>query len=102
MFNLQGGWWCDISDSLRKEGLRPIESDFTMIKAHLEVYFDASQTVQMEQMCLSELNEISLKNKENDFISQITSRITQDTKTAIIKKNSRNSGRLNPFTKKKF
>lgn len=69
-----------------------------MIKAHLEIYFEASQKVQMEQMNLQELIENELIKTEKKFISQITNRINEDKKTAQLKQTTR-AGRFRPINK---
>eukprot|EP00596_Hydrurales_sp_CCMP1899_P003438 CAMPEP_0119047960 /NCGR_PEP_ID=MMETSP1177-20130426/56021_1 /TAXON_ID=2985 /ORGANISM="Ochromonas sp, Strain CCMP1899" /LENGTH=864 /DNA_ID=CAMNT_0007023211 /DNA_START=1185 /DNA_END=3779 /DNA_ORIENTATION=+ len=96
----EGGWWHEISEGLHKESLQPIEADFTMVQAHLDMFFNASQAVQMEQMMLQELNEISLKTTEKTFINKILSKKTQEAKTALLKHQTKTTGRITPYTKK--
>lgn len=73
-----------------------------MVQAHLDMYFDASQAVQMEQMMLQELDDLSLKTIEKTFINKILSKKTQEAKTALIKHQTKMTGRItNPFPKKK-
>ena len=98
-FFIKGGWWREIYDSLRKEGIHPIESDLKMIKGHLEIYFTASSRVQNDQMNLQELNENELIKTEKHFISQISNRINEDRKIALSKQTTR-AGRFRPITKK--
>ena len=86
---LQGGWWKDISSSLRNSGTIPIESDMSMLKGKLEDFFDTAQMVRMEQIILKDVEDMTSQTSERIFLNQIGSRKAQDTRAATSKMNSR-------------
>jgi hypothetical protein len=98
----EGSWWTELQDSLRRDGVTPIEADLNMIQVRLGQHFEAAQTVQMEQMALQDLGERGRKVHEKRFIDSILSMKTQEFKAELLKHNSKaNKTRVNPFTAKK-
>jgi hypothetical protein len=85
----QGGWWSDVSNSLRSSGIIPIESDMSMLKGKLEDYFNTAQMVHMEQIILKDVEDMTSQTSERIFLNQIGSRMAQDTRAATSKGNSR-------------
>ena len=98
----EGSWWTDLQDSLRQDGVTPVEADLTMIQVRLGQHFEAAQTVQMEQMALQDLGERGRKVTEKRFIDSILSMKTQEFKAELLKQTSKaNKTRVNPFTAKR-
>ena len=98
----EGSWWSDLQDELGREGVKPIEADLSMVQFHMTHYFEAAQTVQMEQMALQDVDERGRKLTEKKFIDSILSMKTQEFKTELLKSQSKaHKTRVNPFTQKK-
>jgi hypothetical protein len=56
-----------------------------MLQAHLDVYFDATQTVQIEQMKQQERKELLLITTEKKFTNNILLKKTQELKLATLR-----------------
>jgi hypothetical protein len=98
----EGSWWTEVSETLEREGVTPIEADHTMIQAHLEAFFDAAQAVQLEQMALQNEAASEKKVDEDAFIGKILLKKSQQIKMEWLKKNSKNKTAPHPHTKKVF
>jgi hypothetical protein len=85
----QGGWWSDVSNSLRSGGIIPIESDMSMLKGKLEDYFNTAQMVHMEQIILKDVEDMTSQTSERIFLNQIGSRMAQENKILTSRGNSR-------------
>jgi hypothetical protein len=90
----EGQWWqVFVRQALENSPggvINPIEADRAMMDACLEMYFDAAQAVQLEQMALHEEGEGVKKDGESDFIGQIITKKNQQIKAEWLKRYGKN------------
>ena len=88
----QGEWWRAVSEELKQSGVTPIETDFALMEAKLEQHFDASLSVQIEQMELQSEEKRLKKKEEEGFKDNLIEIEKQVIKSEWLKKHGKNKG----------
>ena len=86
-----GQYWKIIADELEQEGIKPIEADLAMIETFLESCFDATQTIQLQQMEFQSEENKFKRTVEDFYLDQIITKKNQQIRQEWLK---RNSGRI--------
>ena len=84
-----GQYWKMVADELEQEGIKPIEADLAMIEAFLESSFDATQSVQLQQMEYQADDHRFKRNIEDMYLDQIITKKNQQIRSEWLKKNSK-------------
>jgi hypothetical protein len=85
----EGEWWKDVKKNLEEKKIVPIEADAALISARLDNAFDAAIATQVEQMILSDEQEVDKKAEEDGFLGQILTKKHQQIKAEWLKRNAK-------------
>ena len=82
----EGEWWYVVLKELQQDNVHPIEADTNLLEERRENVFEATRTVQFEQMELA-VQKLSDKKMEEDvFIDHILQQKNQQIKSEWLKK----------------
>ena len=84
-----GQYWKMIADELEQEGIKPIEADLAMIETFLESCFDATQSIQLQQMDFQSDEHKFKRNIEDMYLDQIITKKNQQIRSEWLKRNSK-------------
>eukprot|EP01031_Cornospumella_fuschlensis_P039468 gene39468-48048_t len=97
----EGEWWQQVQSYIGNVNVIPIEADVNLMNARLEVAFDAAVAVQTEQMALCEMDFVSKKENEDQYIDQILTKKHQQIKAEWLKRKNRTAPKRPVQIKKK-
>jgi len=83
-----GQYWKLVADELEQEGIKPIEADLAMIETFLESYFDATQSIQLQQMEFQSEENKFKRSVEDMYLDQIITKKNQQIRSEWLKRNA--------------
>lgn len=85
----EGEYWTSILEDLTVINVTPIEADNSLVESRMEVVFNATLDVQMEQMFLQDQEGLRKEDLEKAYIHQILTQKNQQFKAEWLRRNGK-------------